>query len=236
MRKKFYIGTSGWMYDWNPDGFDWFIKHSGLDTVELNASFYRFPYPNQVKSWFRKTKNLDFRWSIKIHMSISHRRLLSNEALAIWDKFYNLFKPLDSKISFYLLQMPPRFIRSERNMSKIRMFVEYTGLGYRLAIEFRHPSWFNRGAVDYIRRLEVTYVSVDSPDTYFIAASGPYAYLRMHGRTFWYAHNYTYDELAEVVRDLSNLDVDEVYVYFNNNHDMLNNARLMKDIISRNLT
>ncbi|RLF12723.1 MAG: DUF72 domain-containing protein, partial [Thermoprotei archaeon] len=38
---RVYIGTSGWLYDWNLDGsLDWYVKNSGLNAVELNASFY----------------------------------------------------------------------------------------------------------------------------------------------------------------------------------------------------
>ncbi|RLI98826.1 MAG: DUF72 domain-containing protein, partial [Candidatus Aenigmatarchaeota archaeon] len=67
-----FVGTSGWAYGWNPNGFDWYIKNSGLNSVELNASFYRFPFPNQVKSWARKTKefNPSLRWSIKVNRLI----------------------------------------------------------------------------------------------------------------------------------------------------------------------
>ena len=212
---KFYVGTSGWVYTWNPDGLEWYLENSGLNTVELNSSFYRFPYPNQVGSWLNKTRSRDFRWSIKIHMSISHRRLLTEKSLYIWDKFYKLFKPLDEKISFYLLQMPPRFIKNEKNILKLKNFLEYTGLGPRLAVEFRHESWFNEDTVEISNKLGITLVSIDSPETYYIWTSGRYLYLRMHGRTFWYSHNYSLDELIQVIRDIRDIDVDEAYIYFN---------------------
>ncbi|RLE90384.1 MAG: DUF72 domain-containing protein, partial [Thermoprotei archaeon] len=72
---EIYVGTSGWMYDWNIGGnLDWYVKFSELNTVELNASFYRFPFRNQVRSWARKGSKL--KWAIKVHRSITHYRKL----------------------------------------------------------------------------------------------------------------------------------------------------------------
>jgi uncharacterized protein YecE (DUF72 family) len=48
---KVLVETSGWFYDWYDDGtLDWHVERSGLNVVELNASFYRFPFPNMVGS------------------------------------------------------------------------------------------------------------------------------------------------------------------------------------------
>ncbi|MEM2358961.1 MAG: DUF72 domain-containing protein, partial [Nitrososphaerota archaeon] len=35
-----FVRTSGWLYDWNSGGtLDWYLANSGLNAVELNASF-----------------------------------------------------------------------------------------------------------------------------------------------------------------------------------------------------
>jgi len=58
------VGTSGWYYDWNPDlSLDWYVQNSGLNAIELNASFYRFPYKNQITSWARNGRSLS--WAVK---------------------------------------------------------------------------------------------------------------------------------------------------------------------------
>ncbi|MGC8556152.1 MAG: DUF72 domain-containing protein, partial [Conexivisphaera sp.] len=66
---EFYVGTSGWSYSWNPDGIGWYAENSGLNAVELNASFYRFPFPSMVRGWSRRS---GLRWSIKVHRSVTH--------------------------------------------------------------------------------------------------------------------------------------------------------------------
>ena len=54
-----FVGTSGWLYGWNRGGnLDWYLQNSGLNAVELNASFYRFPYKNQVAGWAGKGTEL----------------------------------------------------------------------------------------------------------------------------------------------------------------------------------
>ncbi|MEM2841617.1 MAG: DUF72 domain-containing protein, partial [Candidatus Bathyarchaeia archaeon] len=84
-----YVGTSGWFYSWNEEGsLDWYVANSGLNAVELNTSFYRFPYPNMVKSWASKGK--DLRWAVKVNRLITHTFKFNDRALQSWMKFQNL--------------------------------------------------------------------------------------------------------------------------------------------------
>ena len=229
---KIFVGTSGWMYMWNPDGFDWYLKNSGLNAVELNASFYRFPYQNQVIGWARKTSTNEIRWAVKIHRSVSHTRMLKGRAKELWGRFKELFTPLDPYIDFYLLQLPPRYRPSVELRERLEDFVSFADLGWRLAVEFRHREWFNEEFLEWSRSLGFTFVSVDSPEVLYYARSGPYTYLRLHGRTFWYSHYYEDMELMEIANELKNIGGEATYVFFNNDHAMLENARRMFSILS----
>jgi uncharacterized protein YecE (DUF72 family) len=101
-----YVGTSGWSYSWNEGGdFTWFIENSGLNTVELNASYYLFPFPNQIKSWAERGSSI--RWSIKVNRLVTHQFKFSDKGLNNWSKFKRLFEPLDEYVDFYLFQLPP---------------------------------------------------------------------------------------------------------------------------------
>ena len=220
------------MYDWNSEGtLDWYITNSGLNAVELNASFYRFPFPSQVLGWSRKATRI--RWAVKVHRSITHLRKLSDYALETWRRFYNLFQPLDERIDFYLFQMPPNFSATEANLERVRRFFTGSGLGGRFAIEFRHESWFSRELAETVSDIGATYVSIDSPVKTFIHSSGGVIYLRMHGRSSWYAHDYSLEELSGLADTILSLGPRIVYVFFNNDHWMLENARLMLDILGR---
>ena len=228
---RFYVGTSGWMYDWNPDGFKWFAERGGLNAVELNASFYRYPFPSQVVGWAKVTRRAGLRWAVKANRLFTHVYLMSEKAVSRWPKFRALFKPLEEFIDFYLFQLPPRAKPTEVMVKRIAAFAEEVNLGWKLAIEWRSSEWFKRDWVEWARDHELTVVSVDSPEFIFYARSGPYTYVRMHGRTFWYAHYYTDEELREVAEEVIKLGGEAAYVFFNNNHDMLENARRMLKVL-----
>jgi len=83
--------------------FDWFVKSSGLNAVELNMSFYRFPHPNMVKSWTLRGGGLG--WAVKVNRLITHTFKFGWKAFEAWGKFHKLFTPLEPSIDFYLFQL-----------------------------------------------------------------------------------------------------------------------------------
>ena len=231
---RIFVGTSGWSYDWNPDGFKWYSKYSGLNAVELNSSFYRLPFTNMVRSWAKNSKNI--RWSIKVHRLITHTYMLKEpKAHEFFHKFLTVFKPLEELgiVDFYLFQLPPRFIANESNWKRIVSIVSKYDLGWRAAIEWRNKSWFKGEWIDRAKEVGITIVSVDSPEFKFYARSSPYVYLRMHGRTAWYAHYYNDQELHEAALRIKDLGGKAIYIFFNNDHDMLENARRMFMILKK---
>ena len=104
-------------------------------------------------------------------------------------------------------------------------------MGRRAAVEFRHPGWFTEPTAKWAERAGFVAVSVDSPEASWIVATGGVVYLRMHGRTFWYSHYYDEEELREVARRIVETGAERVYVFFNNDHAMLENARAMASIL-----
>ncbi|MDH7593853.1 MAG: DUF72 domain-containing protein [Methanomicrobiales archaeon] len=189
---EIYVGTSGWSYGWNPAGnLAWYASDSGLNAVELNASFYRFPFGNFVRSWRHHGENL--RWSVKVHRSITHHHRFDDHALVIWGRFRERFSPLDELIDFYLFQAPPQFSDLER----MEAFFGEISLGERGALEIRDRQMLaDDDAIAMIRRFAVP-VSVDSPDFRNRIFAGRRVYCRMHGRERWYRHDYSDQELEE---------------------------------------
>jgi uncharacterized protein YecE (DUF72 family) len=75
-------------------------------------------------------------------------------------------------------------------------------------------------------------VSVDCPDFPLdVFNTNGLIYERMHGRTEWYAHLYSDEELKDVAKKILKLTPKKAYVFFNNNHAMLANSRKMLDIL-----
>lgn len=214
---EIYVGTSGWMYRWNPKrSLKWYAENSGFNAVELNASFYRFPTKKQVMSW----KNYNLRWAVKVHRSVTHVKKLSD--VESWRKFEDLMKDLEP--DFYLFQMPPSFKFTEENLLRVKKFEEL--VGDRMAIEFRDPAWY-----EHDLGLKVTVVSIDSPIGVYIVNTSGTIYLRMHGRTEWYFYEYKEEELKEDAEKILSLNPKKVYIFFNNDLWMLENGRKMMEIL-----
>lgn len=224
----FFVGTSGWYYPWNEKrSLDWFVANSDLNAVELNASFYRFPFNSMVKSWARKGKAL--RWAVKVNRFITHVFKFSDKAFNTWQKFRDLFAPLDANIDFYLFQLPPR--TTSESAASIENFVEKTDLQRRFALEVRNLKWFDEAWVSWAAKLGITWVSVDSPELPLsVFNTNGLVYERMHGRTEWYAHHYSDEELEEVAEKIAKAKPEKAYVFFNNDSAMLENSRKMRDI------
>ena len=217
-----HVGTSGWAYAWNRGGsLAWFAEHSGLDAIELNASFYGFPSEKSVLSWADTGSGL--RWSVKVNRSVTHRHRFNEKAVAVWERFRERFLPLDDLIDFYLFQAPPAF----QDVDRILAFAGATGLGERCAVEIRNPGVL--GDDETCRRLQeaVVLVSVDSPNFRERVFPAGVVYLRVHGREDWYRHDYTDAELAGIRDKIAAIAPERVYIFFNNNHAMLKNARVM---------
>jgi uncharacterized protein YecE (DUF72 family) len=220
-----FVGTSGWSYNWNlGNSLDWYIRESHLNAIELNMSFYRFPYPNMVKSWAAKAQRLA--WVVKVHRSITHFQKLSLSAVESFHRFKTLFSPLKDAIHYYLFQLPPSFT----NLDTLEHFIEKTGTE-QLAVEFRHPTLLTPELIEWGKKHGILLVSIDAPQLPRIIMSQPVVYERIHGRTAWYSHEYSEQELQEIRQRILTGNPNTVYVFFNNNHAMLANAMRMNQIL-----
>jgi len=157
----------------------------------------------------------------------------SETAVKHWSKFKELFEVMDEKIDFFLFQLPPSSTPKPSFISRLEAFIDQAKLAQRFALEYRNLKWFDDDWYDWAENQNITLVSIDSPDfpNRIINLNG-LVYLRMHGRTSWYSHRYTEEELEKIASRIKTTDPKKVYIFFNNNHNMLDNARRMKDILS----
>ncbi len=224
---ELFVGTSGWLYDWNEEGtLDWYVKNSRLNAVELNASFYRFPFPNQVKHWASIGKEL--KWSIKVNRLITHQYKLGKSCYSTLRKFLELFKPLEDSISYYLFQLPPSV--TPNIMINVEKLLREFPIVDKFALEPRSEQWFNEEAYSAMRKLGITFVSTDSPIGTNIERTSENVYMRMHGRKSWYSYKYSEKELKEIYGKIEGLKPKSAFVFFNNDHNMLQNARSLLNL------
>jgi uncharacterized protein YecE (DUF72 family) len=146
------------------------------------------------------------------------------------------------KLGGILFQLPPYVVWKPSALDYLEWAQGQLG-GDRMLVEFRHRSWFAEDArAEVLRWLEerdMCYVTVDAPKVdagnvplTVVAATGPLAYVRFHGRnaSTWnrrggsaaerFDYLYGEQELAEWVDPLRALaeEAEEAYAFFNNNN------------------
>lgn len=229
------VGTSGYSYSWNegkPTPFRWYVAQ-GFETVEINASFYRFPVSSWVNAWLRAPRSFDF--SIKVHRSITHNRRLRPSAVELWTRFRGALREMEGRIAFWLFQMPGNFAANPSNVKAVRDFFDCVDLRDKAVLEFRDPLWWREK--DVCEEAGVVFCSVDAPELpREIVALNDAVYMRLHGRTEWYSYVYNEKELREIVRKISSCEVERKYIYLNNDHGMIPNGKRLMELASEILS
>ena len=198
--------------------------NQGFNSVEINASFYRFPIQSWVKTWL--TAPEDFSFSIKVHRSITHYTKLKNRSLELWNRFRQPLESLEKRIDFWLFQMPSNYKYKQENLEAIRAFFEKTNLRNKAVIEFRDTSWWK--AAKEIANIGIVFCSVDAPGLpHNLMSTNGAVYLRLHGSKEWYNYIYSEKELDNILSRIKKLKADKNMIYLNNDHGMLQNGRYL---------
>jgi uncharacterized protein YecE (DUF72 family) len=243
---KYYIGTSGWLYDhWKGVFYpaeikknNWFNHYiSCFSTVEINATFYR-KFKDET---FIRWKNIspdDFRFVLKVPRIITHVKKLVDVKKEI-SEFCRQAGFLENKLGCLLLQLPP-FIPYQPELlhDTLNSFEKEISV----AVEFRNESWMISNSEELLKKQGAIYCNSDSPAIRLNNwITSDTAYLRMHGKTNWYAYNYTNEELMNIARLMKRFfqnGVKTIYVFFNNDYGGFapKNAKVLNDILSSDLS
>lgn len=224
------IGTSGYTYSWNKgkdNKFIWYVNQ-GFNSVEINASFYRFPLESWTSKW-KKYSTKNFKFSIKVHRSITHyTRLKGNKSVNLWKRFKKSLNPIGDRISFWLFQMPSTFRFSQENIDILRTFKTNANLEDEAVIEFRDKSWWSKDSIIELNKLELSMCSVDAPLLpRQILNLNNIIYLRLHGTKRWYNYVYSEKELKKIIDKIQKKPGLKKAIYLNNDHGMLPNGKYL---------
>src|SRR3990170_3873940 len=194
------LGTSGWSYkEWIGTFYQkgeksMLAAYSRVfKTVEIDSTFYRYPSKGMVFGWLRYTKP-DFIYAAKLPQLITHEKKLDPAKGVEEDltKFLQLMEPLqfNGKLACLLAQLPPSL---KLNLTLMENFFALFPTQFRLAVEFRHPSWLNSQTLQLLEKYNVAYTAVDEPllppDMH---VTSDIAYIRWHGKGEqpWYNYHY----------------------------------------------
>ena len=242
---------------------------SQFPIVEVDSTYYFPPSERNSVLWIERTPK-DFTFNIKAYSLLTNhptkieslykdvREALPEEVASkknvyrehlpekladeVWDRFRESLMPLHSagKLGSVLFQYPQWFVIGRKNKDYILECQERLP-DYRIAVEFRHKSWLERGndeeTLAFLSDHDIPFVCVDMPQGFDsslppIAAvtSKDLAIIRFHGRDpdAWktkseraadrFRYDYSKKELEEWVPKLESLteQAKETHAIMNN--------------------
>jgi uncharacterized protein YecE (DUF72 family) len=219
------VGTSGWSYD----HWDGVLYRPGLpardrlaryvevfDTVELNASFYRWPPPASFASWRRRLPD-GFELTVKAPRGLTHARRLYGPEQWI-ERMTSGLHELAGRRGPLLVQLAPSM---QRDDERLDYFLGRVPAWMRPVLEFRHPSWSDDSVFALLERHGAAYcVMSGAALPCILRATSDIVYIRLHGpdQGSLYAGSYSSEDLAwwaERIREWERTG-HVVYAYFNN--------------------
>jgi uncharacterized protein YecE (DUF72 family) len=242
---KVYVGCSGFHYsDWKnkfyPEDLpknqwlDFYANH--FNTVEVNNTFYSTPTKKTLMAWKKSTPE-NFRFSIKANRYFTHMKKMNvdDDFLARYMDFKKTLRPFKDKMDCLLWQMPGNI---EKNVSKLQSFCKVLENDFQHVIEFRHASWFTHDIFSILNEHNITFCMVSAPKKIpeIAIATNKTGYLRLHGKSTWYKYKYSEQELEQWKLKLEQLELEELYVYFNNDvhANATENARMFAKMLQGN--
>lgn len=114
-----------------------------FNCIELNATFYRQFPATQFAKWHEKTPD-GFKFFPKLGQEISHWKRLQGVQDAV-NLYLDCASHLQDKLGTIFLQLHSNF--GPKNFDRLQNFAQSWPKGIPLAIEVRHPEWFEDAVI-----------------------------------------------------------------------------------------
>jgi uncharacterized protein YecE (DUF72 family) len=242
--ERTWVGCSGWSYDhWvgvlYPEGLPkarWRDAYAAeFDTVELNASYYRWPGTKRFERWGEVLPD-GFRMAVKASRWITHARRLHDPDDAWAVRLHEAWRALGPHGAPILLQLHPDH---QRDDARLDDFLGRLPDELPVAVEMRHPSWHTDEVLALLERHGAAYVVMSGARLpCLLRATAPFVYVRLHGpsQDHLYAGSYSETDLrwwADRLVEWTGSGRD-AWAYFNNDGEghAVRNARRLKELLS----
>jgi|SRR5579864_2312298 len=218
-----YVGTSGWQYKhWRrifyPEKLPqrlWLPFYAErFQTVEVNNTFYNLPEKSVFANWADVSPN-DFVFALKMSRYLTHLKRLHDPEEPV-HRFIERAGALGRKTGPILLQLAPSH---QANLQLLDSALAAFPKDVRLAVEFRHPSWFTDAARELLERHHVALCLADSPRRKQpLWRTAAWGFVRFHEGTGANAPGYERDALKRWVERIAErwAPDQDAYCYFNN--------------------
>ena len=237
-----HVGTSGWSYaHWKGVLYEPGVTAGArlsryaeeFDTVELNASFYRWPRDAVFEQW-RDRLPIGFTMSVKAARGLTHARRLKSPEQWV-ERIVRAWDVLGDRCGALLVQLHPA---QERDDARLDHFLGCLPPHVRVAVELRHPTWDDPAVYSLLERRGAAYVVMSGAGLpCVLRATTEFVYVRLHGpdADVLYAGSYSLDDLgwwSDRIREWDGQGRN-VLAYFNNDGDgnAVRNARTLHALL-----
>lgn len=207
------IGTSGYSYpEWKgsfypekmaaKDMLRYYAERFG--TVEINNTFYRMPNEGLLRGWAEQVPE-DFTFVIKASKRITHDKRL-RECGELIEYLVRTVSTLGLRLGPLLFQLPPNF---KKDVPRLSAFLGELPKPGRVAVEFRHASWFDDETFGALREHGAALCVADTGEEPVapLVATTDWGYLRLR------RENFSDDELRDWARRIHEQPWTDAYVF-----------------------
>lgn len=197
---------------------------SQFNSIELNATFYRFFPPEQFTNWAQKVPK-GFHFSPKVTQDISHfKRLLGTEAMV--EGYAEAVRELGDRLGPVFLQMHENFAPKE--LPRVIDFLAGWPKDVRLAVEFRHTDWYNNAAVAdqlYLllakhKAMNIITDSAGRRDLLHMRLTTPSAFVRYVGANDPKSDRSRLDEWVKRLKTWTEAGIEYIHFFVHQNHEL----------------
>ena len=209
-----FVGTSGYAYkEWKGSFYPEkipakeMLRYYGerFNTVEINNSFYRMPKADVLAGWAAEVP-AGFRFVLKASQKITHFGRLKGveEPVA---KLVEVSEALGERLGALLFQLPPNM---KKDAGRLRDFLALVPPERRVAMEFRHASWFDDEVFALLKERGAALCIAEAEDGVEVplVATADWGYVRMR------MVEYTPAELKAWVKRVKQQAWGEAFVFF----------------------
>jgi uncharacterized protein YecE (DUF72 family) len=210
-----------------------------FSSLEVNSSFYKIPKAATVAKWCESVP-AHFRFTFKVPKAVTHAKGLQFNVAEV-ERFAEAVAHTGDKKGCLLVQLPPSVSRErQEELEGLLECLRDDAKGWKIAVEFRHISWYDRAVYRVLQGYGATVVEQDLPNsaTPPVQVAEDFTYLRFHGPEGGYRGSYDEAILAgyaaRIVEGIKNGR--DMYVYFNNTMgDAIGNLQTVNKKVSEQL-
>lgn len=207
-----------------------------FNSIELNATFYRFFPAQQFTAWAKKVP-AEFRFYPKVTQDISHfKRLQGTEGMV--EDYTDAVRHLGDRLGACFLQLHQNF--TPKDLARIGPFLKSWPKDIPLALECRHTDWYNNTAVadqlymlmEKHRVMNVITDTAGRRDLLHMRLTTPSAFVRYVGANDPKSDRSRLNDWVKRLTIWVDLGIEEIHFFVHQNHE-LESPLLAAEFISK---